>query len=102
MCEYNFLYTDGSMVDNVVSFSVTTESNIIMVFTLPSYSSILSAELIATHRAVKHLGKRKRKYVICSKYLVALKKFMEIAVEKKNFFFIDSIISRIFKATGLR
>ena len=63
MCEYKFVYTDSSNVDNVVSF--TTESNIITASTLPSYSCVLLAELIAIYRAVKHLGKKKRNYVIC-------------------------------------
>jgi len=45
--DHHFLYTDGSMANGIIIYSVINETNAIKSGYLPHYSSVLSSELIA-------------------------------------------------------
>lgn len=70
--DYNFLYTDGSLVDGNATYSITNLNKIIKISNLPHFTSIFSAEIIAIFEAIKLIKNSRDKHVICSDSLSAL------------------------------
>jgi len=61
---YNLIFTDGSKITDTTTYSITTESNIRRCDTLPPYSSVLTAEIIAILKAIELIKNKRGTYVI--------------------------------------
>ncbi|XP_059221123.1 uncharacterized protein LOC131995879 [Stomoxys calcitrans] len=69
---YSFIFTDGSKINNVTSYSLVTDKRIIKTSLLPEYSSVFSAEIIAILEAIKFAKRSKGNFAIVSDSLSAL------------------------------
>ena len=69
---YNFIYTDGSKTQNHVGYSVTTTDHTLKISTLPLYSTVYTAEIIAILEAIKYAHSQRGKFAICSDSLSSL------------------------------
>ena len=79
LTSHRFIFTDGSKMDNSVSFSITTENKVISQFLLPTYTSIYTAELIAIYEAIQYIQSKSGKFVICTDSLSSIKSIMNIS-----------------------
>lgn len=68
----SFIYTDGSQIKDLTGFAVTTNSSILKMGILPTYSSVYTAEIIAIYEAIMTLKTIRGKYIICSDSLSSL------------------------------
>ncbi|XP_033246917.1 uncharacterized protein LOC117187974 [Drosophila miranda] len=70
--KHNFLYTDGSKAGGITSYCITNESAVIKTGLLPTYSSVLSSEIIAIHEAILFTRYKRGKYAICTDSLSSI------------------------------
>lgn len=75
---YTFIYTDGSKINQNISYSITLENEIIKISIIPYYSSIYSAEIIAISEAINLVKHKRKKVAICSDSLSALNSIANI------------------------
>lgn len=78
LSDYSFIYTDGSKEGDNVGFSVTSESETISSFLLPTYSSIFTAEIIAILIALQYTKKFNKKFAICTDSLSSIDAILNI------------------------
>lgn len=69
---FKFIYTDGSKIENCVSFSAVYNDKTIVVGQLPAYSSNFSAEIIAIYEAIKFASQSRGKFAIATDSLSSL------------------------------
>ena len=70
--DHKFIYTDGSKTQNHIGYSVTTTNTTVKISTLPQYSSVFTAEIIAITEAIKYAHTQRGKFAICTDSLSSL------------------------------
>mgnify|MGYP004573409177 CR=1 FL=1 len=88
LTNYNFIYTDGSKLNNHTAYSIIEQNKITEIANLPHYSSVFSSEIIAIYRSIEIVKNKPGKFAICSDSLSALNSIKNI----KNSDFYSSII----------
>lgn len=68
----SFVYTDGSQMNESTGYAITSETEVLKMGLLPTYSTVFSSELIAIHEAILLLKTRRGKFMICSDSLSSL------------------------------
>ncbi|XP_036343777.1 uncharacterized protein LOC118753036 [Rhagoletis pomonella] len=91
---FKFIYTDGSKIENCVSFSAVYNDKIIVVGQLPAYSSNFSAEIIAIYEAIKFASQNRGKFAIATDSLSSLE---AIKSPKTNNIYADTIRNFLIK-----
>nr|AAA74495.1 unknown protein [Drosophila teissieri] len=61
---HSFIFTDGSKINCIITFAITTDTNILKQGILPPYSSVLTSETIAILEAIELIKTRRGKFGI--------------------------------------
>ncbi|XP_044573254.1 uncharacterized protein LOC123257582 [Drosophila ananassae] len=78
MNNFTFIYTDGSLYNHIPAYAITTETTVLKMAILPTYSSVFTAEIIAILEAIEISRTIKGKICICSDSLSALNSIKNI------------------------
>lgn len=70
--DHTFIFTDGSKSDLTITYSIIMSDKILKNSTLPKYTTIFSAEIIAIHNALLAIKTSKKKIAICTDSLSSL------------------------------